>query len=382
MSYFERDYYDYGPKRPSFLGLFLAALFGALLGGMLILAVGPDLLTGRKPPEQQLPWQQDGQDLRTPRLDWDPTASPVVVIAEQVGPTVVGITTIKSGRAIQGASSSGSGVIIDGRNGYIVTNYHVVEGAREIRVRLDDDSQYVATLVGYDWQTDLAVLRINATNLPEARLGDSNQLKVGELAVAIGNPLGLDFARSVTSGVISALNREITVTSAGTEVTLRVIQTDAAINPGNSGGALVNGQGEVIGINSVKIARAGVEGMGFAIPISDARPVIEQLISQGFVRRPFLGIFNFEEVTPQIAQWYRLPEGLYVGGVVQGGPAAQAGMRVEDVIVSLGGREIKTMRDFHTALNAHQVGDEVKVVVIRDGRRVELTVKLGEAPRG
>ncbi|MGI6553103.1 MAG: S1C family serine protease [Bacillota bacterium] len=208
-------------------------------------------------------------------------------------------------------------------------------------------------------------------------------MQVGELAVAIGSPLGHDFDRTVTAGVISALNRQIRVPSGtGQEVILRVIQTDAAINPGNSGGALANGRGEVIGINSVKIASAEVEGMGFAIPINDAKPIIQQLISQGYVSRPFIGIYNFQEITPQLSQWYDLPQGIYVGGVVPGGPAAKAGMQVEDIIIKIDDKTIKTEDDLQNVLKDLKPGDQVVIRVVRKGKAIDLQVTLGEMPRG
>lgn len=383
MSYFDRGYYE--PRRPSLLFYVALALVSAVIGGLVVMAFGPSWLARRVPPQLSPPnqWQESDRRNLPPLPGVDPASSPVVAIAERVGPAVVGITSF-SGRTFfnRAETASGSGVVIDSKNGYIVTNYHVVEGAREIQVVLDEKRFFKGTLVGADPETDLAVVRAEATGLPEATLGDSTRLRVGEMAVAIGNPLGREFARSVTVGVISALDREITVESrAGEEVTLRVIQTDAAINPGNSGGALVNARGEVIGINSVKIAQAGVEGMGFAIPISDARPIIEQLIRQGYVKRPFIGIFNFADVSPEEAEWYKLPVGLYVGGIVPGSPAAKAGMRPEDVIVALDGKDIETFNDLQTLLAKYQVGDKVIITVVRGGKRLNLNVTLGEKPR-
>jgi len=237
-------------------------------------------------------------------------------------------------------------------------------------------------VIGGDEQTDLAVVQVKADNLPEAVFGDSDKLRVGELAVAIGSPIGTSFDRSVTVGVISALSRQITVTSAsGQEVTLNVIQTDAAINPGNSGGALVNSRGEVIGINSVKVSRTDVEGMGFAIPINDVKPIIRQLIEKGYVSRPFIGIYNYQVVTEQLAQWYDLPQGIWVGGIVPGGPAEKAGMQVEDIIVRIGDHDIKTAADLQAALKKLKPGDQVVIRVVRKGKTIDLKVTLGEMPR-
>jgi serine protease Do len=297
---------------------------------------------------------------------------PVVAIAQEVGPAVVGVTNVRTGRFAFNRTSSGSGVIFDQR-GYIVTNYHVIEGAQEIAVTLDAERSYQAKLVGADRSTDLAVLKIDALNLPVAVFGDSTNLKVGELAVAIGNPLGAEFARSVTAGVISALNREIQIE----DIRLTLIQTDAAINPGNSGGALVNARGEVIGINSVKIATAQVEGMGFSIPISDAKPIIDELINKGYVSRPFLGIVG-QVINEQQAQWYDLPIGIFITDVQPGGPAQQAGIRPEDVLLEMNNKPIKDFEALKKELDRLRVGDKVSVKLWRKGEQRVVEVTLGE----
>lgn len=382
MSYFaDHEEFKAGPGsgRPNYIVMVGLILIGAFLGAVLALALTPHYLNTPPIAESQ---QEKGETAQAAVSQWDPQDFPVVAIAEKVSPAVVGITNI-SGRDFfkNPIRSTGSGVIIDGQKGYIVTNYHVVEGADRLEVTLSGGQSYPAQLVGGDSQSDLAVLKIDAQNLPQATLGDSDRLKVGEMAVAIGNPLGEEFAGSVTYGVISALNRKITVEARpGEEVTLNVIQTDAAINPGNSGGALVNSRGEVIGINSVKIQRTDVEGMGFAIPISEAKPIIRQLIEQGYVSRPFLGIYNFQEITPQMAQWYDLPVGVYVGGVFPGGPAEKAGMQAEDIITALDGKEISSVADLQEFLNQKQVGDVVDVTVARGGRKLTLRITLGEMP--
>lgn len=365
-------------QRPNYIFMVGLILMGAFLGASLALALAPSYLNAKSAEESQEVAPQGETILN----QWDPENFPVVAIAEKVSPAVVRITNISGRDFFQSpVSSTGSGVIIDSEKGYIVTNYHVVEGAQRLEVTLSGGQSYLAQLVGGDSQSDLAVLKIDAPNLPQATLGDSNKLKVGEMAVAIGNPLGEEFAGSVTYGVISALNRKITVEARpGEELTLNVIQTDAAINPGNSGGALVNSRGEVIGINSVKIQRTDVEGMGFAIPISEAKPIIQQLIEQGYVSRPFLGIYNFQEITPHIAQWYKLPVGIYVGGVVPGGPAEKAGMKAEDIITALDGKEISSTADLQELLSQKQVGDVVSVTVARGSRQLELKITLGEMP--
>lgn len=311
--------------------------------------------------------------------------STVTEIAKKVGPSVVGIRMSVAnpqsryfGVEMGQSKAEGSGVIIS-QDGYIMTNYHVVEYAdpknnasknSTLEVFLPDGRQAKATYVGGDSKNDLAVIKIELENLPVAELGDSSQLEVGELAVAIGNPLGMEFAGSVTAGVVSALDRKV----AADDKTLNLIQTDAAINPGNSGGALVNSQGQVIGINTIKISVAGVEGLGFAIPINDAKPIIDQLILFGYVKgRPLIGISG-REITETIAKQYGMPVGIYVMDVTAGSGADKAGIRKGDILVSLADKEAKTMKDLDEIKKGYKAGDTVNVVVVReDGKK---TLKL------
>ena len=258
-----------------------------------------------------------------------------------------------------------------------MTNYHVVQyadskngssGNTVLEVFLPDKRQAKAKFIGGDAVTDLAVIKIDLTNLPVAELGDSSKLEVGETAVAIGNPLGMEFAGSVTVGVISALNRTIE------NEALSLIQTDAAINPGNSGGALVNSQGQVIGINSAKISDTGVEGLGFAIPINEAKPVINQLELFGYVKgRPFIGISG-QDITDAISQVYDLPVGIYVTDVTAGSGAEKAGIIRGDVLTGMDGKTVKSTSDLDTIKLGHKAGDTVNVTIVRDG--VKKTLKL------
>ncbi|KPU43585.1 serine protease Do-like HtrA [Oxobacter pfennigii] len=314
----------------------------------------------------------------------------VTQIAKKVGPSVVGIRmTVASanmGRNIVGglpqSSGEGSGVIISS-DGYIMTNYHVVEYAdpqntlsknTTLEVFMPDGRQVKAAYVGGDWRTDLAVIKVDLKDLPVAELGDSSALEVGEQAVAIGNPLGMEFAGSVTAGVISALNRKVEME----DKTLNLIQTDAAINPGNSGGALVNSKGQVIGINTVKISVTGVEGLGFAIPMNDAKPIIEQLKMFGYVKgRPFIGISG-EEVTEVISKQYGLPVGVYVLGVTAGSGAQSAGIQKGDIIVSLGGKEVKTMKDIDNIKKSYKAGDTVDAVIVRNNVNMNIKITFTE----
>ncbi|MGI6555172.1 MAG: S1C family serine protease [Bacillota bacterium] len=379
MSYFEGS-----SKRSFYMLIVLLMLASAVLGGIVSYFVIPGILgTGSAAPPQDI----QGNSSPNSEIVIPPTGqSPVVAIHQKVSPAVVGITNFQGTNFFTGEreAGSGSGFIIDGEKGLIVTNNHVISGAQRITVTLSEDEQYTASVVGSDSRTDLAVLKIDADKkLPQVTLGDSKKLQVGEGVVAIGNPLGAKFARSVTSGVISALDREITVATSrgGAETTLNLIQTDAAINPGNSGGPLLNMQGQVIGINSVKIATEGVEGMGFAIPIADAKPIIQQILDQGYVSRPFIGIYNFQEITPEMSEWYNIPTGIYVGGVVPGSPAARVGIKPEDIIVEIDGSRIASYADLDNIIAKHKVGDKISIAVVRDGSRRTFNLTLGEMPR-
>jgi len=309
-------------------------------------------------------------------------------IAKKVGPSIVGIRMVTKSPKYWFSTDmteyeyEGSGIIISD-DGYIVTNYHVVQYAdpknaisknTTLEVFLSDKEQVAATYIGGDSKTDLAVIKINKKNLPAVTLGDSDKLEVGELAVAIGNPLGLEFQGTVTVGVISALNRTVTIN----DKVLNLIQTDAAINPGNSGGALVNSKGEVIGINTAKISITGVEGLGFAIPINDAKPIIDQLIMFGYVKgRPYIGI-NGKEITEQISRYYGLPVGIYILDVVSGSGAEKAGIQKGDVIVSFAGKEVRTMTELDSIKENYKAGDTVKVVVVRNGKKLTLNLTFSE----
>ncbi len=306
--------------------------------------------------------------------------NPVVAIAETAGPAIVGVRVnyVSSGifGALQEADEEGSGIIYT-EDGYIITNYHVIESAinnstATVTVTFaNSDKEYEASIVGGDETTDLAVIKIDATGLTKANIGKSSELKVGELVVAIGNPLGQEFAGSVTVGYTSALNRKITTDGR----TYKLIQTDAAINPGNSGGALVNSKGEVIGINTVKISSSDTEGLGFAIPTDDAMPIISELISNGKIVRPYIGIsgLNIDDTTARINN---LVKGVYVAQVVNNSPAASSGIQRGDIIVGIEGKSITTMEELNEVKNTKKIGDEVTLKINRAGKEMDVKVKL------
>lgn len=297
-------------------------------------------------------------------------------IVKKVTPSVVGISS-----EFIGGTGTGTGIIMTA-DGYIITNAHVVsttvgtatEKATNILVVLSDSTEYKATIIGCDSKTDLAVIKIEENNLIPAEFGKSDELEVGELAIAIGNPLGFELSSTVTGGMISALNRDITIENE--QMTL--IQTDAAINPGNSGGPLVNSYGQVVGINSAKISSSDVEGLGFAIPIDSAIPIVNDLIHNGYVTgRPQIGISG-EDVTPAIARYTGYPEGIYVRFVTAGSPAEAAGIRANDIIVGINDTAVTTMQELNAIKDAKKPGDTVTLKLLRGEQTLSVNVVLGE----
>ena len=298
-------------------------------------------------------------------------------IAALVGPAVVGIENVGTSNFYYYQTNttlgSGSGVIISD-DGYIVTNFHVIENATKLNITLSTGEKYQAKVVGYDDESDLALLKIDGKDLPNATFGDSSRVTVGDRAIAIGNPLGTELMGTVTQGIISAVNRNVRVDNR----TMTLIQTDAAINSGNSGGALINAYGEVIGINSVKMAASGVEGLGFAIPSNTVKSIIDDLRNHGYVRgRLTIGISG-TNITEKLAAYYDLPMGFFVQEVYQGSGAAGAGMQAGDIVVKCDGKLVKTIDDINNAKKAHKVGDTMVFQVVREGKNITLNVVLQE----
>lgn len=326
----------------------------------------------------------------------DGSSEGVSTVAANVLPSIVAIdVTVQEntqdvfGRNYsQESSGSGSGIIVaqDDSNLYIATNNHVVQNATSVSVKFNDDSTYTASVKGTDTDSDLAVVEIpmkdlssdTKNNIKVATLGDSTKVKIGEQSIAIGNALG--YGTSVTVGYISAVDREV----ASEDVNMKLLQTDAAINPGNSGGALVDDEGKVIGINSAKYSDTSVEGMGFAIPISTAVPIINDIIDAQQVsedEQAYLGIKG-TDVSSEISQYYNMPEGIYVGKVTKDSPARKAGIKTGDIIVKFNGNETTTMDGLKDRLGRCKAGDTVEVVVKRadngDYKEVTMKVKLGK----
>ncbi|MBZ0186204.1 MAG: trypsin-like peptidase domain-containing protein [Candidatus Obscuribacterales bacterium] len=269
---------------------------------------------------------------------------------------------------------AGSGFIIRS-DGYILTNNHVVENWQEIRVTVNDQRQFEGKVVGRDTTTDLALIKINAKNLPVASFGDSNKLRPGDWVIAIGSPLGL--GRTVTLGIVSALGRSI----GNLNQSVQLIQTDAAINPGNSGGPLLNIHGEVVGVNTA--IRGDAQNIGFAIPVSLAKDVARQLLEKGRVAHPYLGIY-MQTLDRRLAKSLGLSQklkGVLVVQLQRTGPAARGGLRPADLVVGLEGKQVSTSEEVQTCLSSHKPGDKVEFVVIRDGKRIPLSVEIGEIPQ-
>jgi serine protease Do len=302
-------------------------------------------------------------------------------IAQQVGPAVVGVSTT-SASSLDGfgfpsdQSGFGSGIIFS-EEGYILTNYHVIAGAKDIKVIFNtsdgtdtDQKEYTAKIINYNEEMDVAVIKLedNVTVPAVAQFGDSSNLLVGDPVVAIGNPLGEEFLGTITSGIVSALDREVTSEDNKTQ---KYIQTDAAINAGNSGGALVNIYGQVIGINSAKISGTNVEGLGFAIPINDIDPLLEDLLKPIIT----LGI-SVREITEEMSKKYNYPVGIYIHEVTEFSAAEVAGLKNGDVIVGFDGKDIETLDELNEIKQSHTIGDEIEIKIYRDNEYKTLTLKL------
>ena len=365
----------------SAVALVLAAAMG-FVGGFVGARVGN---TGGKVVIQQVaPSSTSSSDSGSASAVNTASGMTTAQVSEMVSPSVVVITTeqvVYSQWSWYGQnqveSGAGSGVIISS-DGYILTCAHVVDGASNITVTIND-KDYTATLVGEDTTSDIAVIKIDANGLTPATVGDSDSLKVGQNVMAVGNPLG-ELGGTVTGGMISALNRSVTIQGTSSTNTMSLIQMDASVSPGNSGGGLFNMNGELIGIVNAKSSSSDAEGLGFAIPINDAIKVAEELLQNGYVTgRPYLGISYLAVTDAQTAQQLGVNSyGVYIMEVVKGGPAEQAGLKAGDRIVSIDGTEIASKDDLGTLMQKHAAGDTLSITVARDGQMQTVSVTLGE----
>ncbi|MDD2502693.1 MAG: trypsin-like peptidase domain-containing protein [Clostridia bacterium] len=401
-----KEFYEFDEeryqKKSRVKGYIAIALIFTLIGGLLFYALSPYII-GRNSSAGN---EDTGQITKSPNPNDQNAAStdtnndnsftigsredffidrdnPVADIAAKLEKAVVGITNKSEvvvpdmffyRQQVQEVEGYGSGIIISGE-GHVLTNHHVVEGAKELFVIMSDGETIKAELIGSDAQSDIAVLKIESDNLTVAKIGDSDMMRKGDFAIAIGNPLGHELAGTVNFGVISAPNRSLELDGK----TMQLIQTDAAINNGNSGGALVNMNGEVIGMNTVKFGGGTVEGLGFAIPSNVFKPIAQEIIETGKVsypQKPWLGVY-IGEITAEASQEYGYPQGVIITDVERDSPAAKAGMKPADVIIGMDGQELKTIDELRKILESHEVDDVVDIDLWRNGDEFTLKVKLG-----
>ncbi len=395
----DNNRYFYETKDNSGRKMIIVALVGGLIGALVMAVIAPYLLYGNI-----IPWPEHLSRLEGEYILPDPAenisqgdydlkdlGNQISAVAEAVGPAVVGVTNkglVKDlfGRTSLVEKSSGSGFIIDPQ-GYVVTNQHVIAGAREVIVTLSNGAKVEATVVGEDEWSDLAVLKVDVSGLPEderslpyASFGDSSRLKVGYFVVAIGNPLGLEFARTTTHGIVSAVDRILSFE--GRQYSL--IQIDAAINNGNSGGPLLDLDGNVVGINQIKIASSGIEGLGFAIPANQAKPIVEQLITYGRVIRPYLGIRGYP-MNPDYADYINsdIDYGVYIEEVVPNSPVGRAGILAGDIITAINGEQVTGFTELQRILYSYKIGDTIKVEIYRvsEKKKYDFEVTLESIPQ-
>jgi len=357
--------------------MIMLAVLCSLIGALTASLVTANILYGRSQAPSPEAKPQPASEVAQPQ------ESRIPVIAREVTPAVVGISTVRIDRDFfyrpVKSEAVGSGIIVNDQ-GYIITNDHVVSGADEITVFLSDARKFEAKKVYTDPSLDLAVIKIEAPNLTAAKLGDSDKVLVGDLAVAIGNPLGLSLQRTVTAGIISALNRTVTVQDRRGKFLMQdLIQTDASINPGNSGGPLVNGNGEVIGINTVKASEA--ESIGFAIPINIAKPIVDSIVEKGRFDKPYLGIEGYDQEMAKLLNLDVSPDGgIYVAKVEKGGPAARAGIKERDIITKIAGQRVNSMSKLRQIVYNLDVGSPVDIEVMRGGKAFATRVVPVKAP--
>lgn len=363
-------------KKPG--AMIAGVLVAAMLAGFGGSAIGNAVFGGSGGGTTVYQGKRPSTVINTASIDTSKQMTPAEVYAENVNSTV-GITTQVTtnfwGYTTQSAAS-GSGFIYSA-DGYIITNYHVIESASSIKVTLYDGKSYDAQLVGYDESNDVAVLKIDAKDLTPVTIGDSDNLNVGDSVIAIGNPLG-ELTFSLTSGAVSALDREVTMSN---NVTMELIQTDCAINSGNSGGALFNLYGEVIGITNAKYSGssgsgASIDNIGFAIPINSVRSIVDSIIEKGYVAKPYIGVMVSDVSDEAIS--YGTPAGAAVVSVTEGGPAEKAGLQANDIITAVDGKEISGKSGLSSIIADCAAGDKLTLSVYRQGQTLTVTVTVGE----
>ena len=358
-------------------------LFKIVITLLVVASLGMNVFLFTKVNKSSSSGSSSNKNATVENVNYDVKSSTTDVI-EKVNSSVVGVLVYANGTA----SGSGSGVVyrVDGKTAYIITNAHVVSGATDVQVVFSNKESVNATIVGSDTYSDIAVLKLTADfDMTAIKCGDSSLLDQGETVLAIGSPLGIEYAGTVTQGIVSGIDRTVSVDlndDGQEDWDMNVIQTDAAINPGNSGGALVNMAGELVGITSMKLSNTSVEGMGFALPINDVITSVEQIIENGKVTRPQIGIsgVSLSGYSSYQLRYYRintdLTDGIYVSRVTSGGAASKAGIQEGDIIVKFDGKEVT--KSFLTELYSKEPGDKVSVVVNRNGTEKTIEVTLGE----
>ncbi len=360
-------------------------LFKIVITLLVVASLGMNVFLFTKVNKSSSSGSSSNKNATVENVNYDVKSSTTDVI-EKVNSSVVGVLVYANGTA----SGSGSGVVyrVDGKTAYIITNAHVVSGATDVQVVFSNKESVNATIVGSDTYSDIAVLKLTADfDMTAIKCGDSSLLDQGETVLAIGSPLGIEYAGTVTQGIVSGIDRTVSVDlndDGQEDWDMNVIQTDAAINPGNSGGALVNMAGELVGITSMKLSNTSVEGMGFALPINDVITSVEQIIENGKVTRPQIGIsgVSLSGYSSYQLRYYRintdLTDGIYVSRVTSGGAASKAGIQEGDIIVKFDGKEVTTYKSFLTELYSKEPGDKVSVVVNRNGTEKTIEVTLDE----
>lgn len=360
-------------------------LFKIVITLLVVASLGMNVFLFTKVNKSSSSGSSSNKNATVENVNYDVKSSTTDVI-EKVNSSVVGVLVYANGTA----SGSGSGVVyrVDGKTAYIITNAHVVSGATDVQVVFSNKESVNATIVGSDTYSDIAVLKLTADfDMTAIKCGDSSLLDQGETVLAIGSPLGIEYAGTVTQGIVSGIDRTVSVDlndDGQEDWDMNVIQTDAAINPGNSGGALVNMAGELVGITSMKLSNTSVEGMGFALPINDVITSVEQIIENGKVTRPQIGIsgVSLSGYSSYQLRYYRintdLTDGIYVSRVTSGGAASKAGIQEGDIIVKFDGKEVTTYKSFLTELYSKEPGNKVSVVVNRNGTEKTIEVTLGE----
>ena len=375
-------YYDRPPRRNNLLSYFVVALIAAIIGGIISVYIAPNYIYGKilhAPSiyKGEIPNKQ-GQISIMPTDE----VSAVEAVAKKTMSSVVGITTVQVQREFiweREVEGIGSGVVVH-PDGYILTNSHVIADgkAKRINVLFENGDKVVGKVLWNDPALDLAIVKVDKRGLDIADLGDSDSLEVGQLAVAIGNPLGLDFQRTVTSGVISGLNRSVRVNQYN--VIEDLIQTDASINPGNSGGPLLNSKGEVIGINTVKISSQMGEGLGFAIPINVAKPIIDEVIEKGDFKTVFIGFAGteVEQYERQLGVDLSIDSGVIVIEVQPNSPAQRADIRAGDVIIKIDDHDVESMNQLQKILYRYKKGDKATLTIVRNGKEIKVKITFTE----